>query len=177
MAALVPQQQLGEGAVLLALLSKIPPLPSVQPLAEAHSALTLLSCVFFWFLDMHFFKPAHGESRRPFRCQHRFHLKALIFFFSPWIQCWFWTVQNGSHFVCSWIQKIWKLKSEAVTWSPCSERKRSKPFTMLNLFPVLALKMSLWRWAAFPWGSLQSCPQTSRLIFRHMQHVNFTPGL
>lgn len=30
---------------------------------------------------MHFFKPAHGESRRPFRCQHRFHLKALIFFF------------------------------------------------------------------------------------------------
>lgn len=47
MAALVPQQQLGEGAVLLALLSKIPPLPSVQPLAEAHSALTLLSCVFF----------------------------------------------------------------------------------------------------------------------------------
>ena len=44
MAALVAQQQLGEG-VLLALLSKIQPLPLVQHLAEARSALTLLSCV------------------------------------------------------------------------------------------------------------------------------------
>lgn len=103
MAALVPQQQLGEGVFLALLRSSAFRQDPTFALTVALGWGSLCSnpfilCVSLIFVCA-FFKPAYGESR-PFRCQHRFHLKALFwFFFFPWKHCWFITVQNGSHCV------------------------------------------------------------------------------